>query len=232
MTIVVSPLQTFGAMLQKLRVRCGLHATLGDTPALNDILTEAHEYVYQQLDNGYPMTSNISLLANTPDYPFISSGSVPIARGDVKSVWLELATSTRIQLAQGITEANLAFTTMRAPPSLWDTKFINDVWNLQVWPTPDQAYTLYIDHNRVLSRFSDTADLPSVEYRLVLAYAVAMGKAHYGKADAATAGQTFKTMLSTAKYDQHENRRYLPNTSSEKAGPYVVSTVSGFVQIG
>ena len=52
----------------------------------------------------------------------------------------------------------------------------------------------------------------------MLGYAIAMGKAHYGKADAETAGQAFKTMLSKEKFKQKENRRFLP-PSRRAEGP-------------
>ena len=231
MATIVTPLQTFAQMLATLRVRCGLNATLGATPALNDILTEANEYVFQQLDDGYPDTSTIALLASDYEYPWVNSDSVPIARGSVQSVWIEQGSSDRVPLLQGITQAHLAYAETSIPQR-YDSKFIDDVWSLMVWPTPDQAYTLYIEHNRVLARFSEVGDYPSSDYRLVLGYAIALGKAHYGKPDADTVGQSFKTMLNKAKIAQREERRYLPPTSYEQnTGPYIVSTPGGFRQV-
>jgi hypothetical protein len=220
-------------MLATLRSRCGLNATIGSTPALSDILTEAHEYCYQQMDDGYPVTSTIALLANTATYSWISSDSVPIARGSVQEVWIEQGSADRVHLPQGITHAMRADTTSRSIPEAYDTNYAgtdDGTLTLEVWPTPDQAYTLYVDHERVLTRFSADADLPSVDYRLVLGYAVAMGKAHYGKADAETAGAAFKTMLYKAKVKQKENRRFLPPACGELQ-PYVITTATNFRQV-
>lgn len=234
MPITVTPVKTYAQMLATLRSRCGLNATLGSTPALNDILTEAHEYCYQQLDDGYPVHSTIALLANTPTYPWVSSDAVPIARGSVQEVWIAQGSADRLPLSQGITHAMRADTLMRSIPERYDTSYdgVDDaVLTLEVWPTPDQAYTLYVDHERVLTRFSEDADVPSVDYRLVLSYAISMGKAHYGKPDAEAAGAAFKNMLSKAKVAQKENRRFIPNTSCEPARAYVVATPGGFKQI-
>jgi len=233
MTVTVTPTQTYAGMLQTLRVRCGIHATVGSAPALNDILTEAHEFVYQQLDDGLPFTSTITLAPNVATYPWVADvDSVPIARGSVQAVWIAQGSQERLPLSQGITHAMRAHSDMRAPPEWYDSKFEGDpaVFTLEVWPTPDQAYPLYVDHERVLTRFSESADVPSAPYRLVLAYAIAMGKAHYSKPDAEVSGQAFKTMLSKTKYEQRENQRYIPQ-SDRAAVPRVVQTAGGFRQV-
>ena len=66
--------------------------------------------------------------------------------------------------------------------------------------------------------------------RLVLAYAIAMGKAHYGQADAEVAGQAFKTMLYQEKLLQKENRRFIPPTVRQPVAR-VVATAGGFRQV-
>lgn len=235
MALTLPAPQTYAQMLQKLRVRCKQNATVGQASALEDILTEAHEYVYGQMDDGRPVTSTLTLATDTPTYASISDASVPIARGSIKTLWIEESTTERHQLPQGINHAMRADAALRSIPEAWDSQYRGTddaIWTLEVWPTPDQAYTLYIDHERVLTRFSDPADFPSVDYRLVLGYAVAMGKAHYGQADANTAGEAFKTMLYKAKVDQKESRRFIPPTSYSNPGPRVVSTANGFRQIG
>lgn len=226
------PTQTFATMLQTLRSRCGLHATLGATPALEDILTEANDYVYEQLDDGLPMTSIITLAANVSEYPWDSDEAEPIARGSVQSVWIEQGDSERVPLPQGIHHAMRADQSLRAIPERYDSRFVDGIFTLEVWPIPDQIYRVFIDHNRVLTRFTQPTDKPSCPSRLVLGYAIALGKAHYGKADADTAGQSFKTMLYKAKVAQKENRRYLPPSACEPSRPRVVATANGFRQVG
>lgn len=226
---------TFAAMLQKLRSRVKLHATLGNTPALEDILTEANEYVFDQLDNGLPWQSTLTLAADTALYPFVSDTGLPIARGSVQSVWIEQGDSIRMPLPQGISHAQRALADLRDIPACYDTQMTGGtddagLFRLEVWPTPDQAYTLYVDHNRVLARFEQPTDKPSAPSRLVLGYAIAIGKSHYQNSDADVAGQAFKTMLSNAKDKQRENRRFIPPTS-ERRGPQVVRTAGGYRQV-
>lgn len=226
------PAQTYASMLQTLRVRCKQHATIGNTPALNDILTEAHDFVYGKLDDGYPVQDTITLSANVATQPWVADvDAVPIARGSVRSVWIEQGSTERDELPQGITHAMRADASIRAIPERYDSRFIDTVWSIEVWPTPDAAYTLYVDHNRVLTRFSEPTDVPSVNARLVLSYAIALGKAHYQMPDAETAGQAFKSMLSKEQYRQKECRRFIP-PSLREARPRVIAQVGGgFTQV-
>jgi hypothetical protein len=235
MALTLPPDLTYADMLAKLRVRCKLHATIGNTPALEDILTEANEYVFGELDNSRPWQSTLTLVASDRIYPFVSDAGLTIARGSVQSVWIEQGDSSRVPLSQGISHAQRADTDLRTIPERYDTTMTggtDDVGLFQVefWPTPDDAYVVHIDHNRVLSRFSASADLPSAPARLVLAYAIAMGKAHLGQPDADTVGQAFKNMLGQEKDKQRENRRFIPPTS-ERRGPQVVSTSNGYRQV-
>jgi hypothetical protein len=225
----------FAAMLQRLRTRVKLHPTLGSAPALEDILTEANEFVFRQLDNGLPWQSTITLAADTALYPFITDAGLPVARGSVQSVWVEQGDSIRVPLPQGISHAQRALTDLRDIPCAFDTTMTDasaqGVFTLEVWPTPDQAYTLRVDHNRVLARFEQSTDTPSAPQRLVLAYAIAIGKAHHQNPDAEAAGQTFRTMLADEKYRQRENRRFIPDTGASARGPQVVRTAGGYRMI-
>jgi hypothetical protein len=223
---------TFSTMLAKLRSRVKLHATLGSTPALEDILTEANEYVFRQLDNGLPWQSTLTLAADTALYAATTDAGLPVARGSVQSVWIEQGDSVRVPLPQGISHAQRALADLRDIPCLFDTQMTGGVddagmYRFEFWPTPDQAYTVHIDHNRVLGRFEQSADKPSAPARLVLAYAIAIGKAHYQNPDAEAAGSSFRTMLSDEKYKQRENRRFIPATG-ERRGPQVVATAGGY----
>ncbi len=225
------PVQTFATMLQTLRSRCGLNATIGSTPALNDILTGANDYVFEQLEQGLPMTSVITLAANTPEYPWVSDEGETIARGSVQSVWIEQGDTERVPLLQGIHHAMRAEQDLRTIPERFDSRFVDGEWSMEVWPVPDQPYRVFIDHNRVLTRFTQPTDKPSAPARLVLEYAVAMGKAHYGKADADAVGQSFRTMLYKQKLKEKENRRFVPPSAACPSRPRVVATANGFRQV-
>lgn len=237
MPLTLPPAKTFADMLAEVRSRCGLHATVGSTPALESILTEANDYVFDQLDDGLPWRSTLTLEAAINEYPFITDEGMTLARGSVQSVWIEQGDSSRVPLPQGISHAMRADTDLRAIPERYDTHMTGGAadegeYTLEVWPTPDQAYTLHIDHNRVLGRFNTSGDKPSAPYRLVLGYAIALGKAHYGKQDAELAGNAFRTLLNSEKWKQRENRRFIPPTGRVPGGPQVIRTAGGYRQVG
>lgn len=229
-TLIPPPVKTWTTMLSELRSRCKLHATIGNTPALESILTEANDYVFDQLDNGLPWRSTLELEANLAEYPFITDEGMTIARGSVHSVWIEQGDASRVPLPQGISQVMRADADLRAIPERYDTTMTDGEFTLEVWPTPDQAYTLHIEHNRILTRFNTGTDLPSAPYRLVMGYAIAMGKAHLGLEDADTAGQAFRTMLTNEKARQRENRRFIPPTDEHRF-PQVVRTANGYRQV-
>jgi hypothetical protein len=237
MPLALPPTKTFADMLAELRSRCKLHATIGSTPALESILTEANDYVFGELDDGLPWRSTLSVYAGQAEFaPFITDEGMKVARGSVQSVWIEQGDASRVPLSQGITHAQRADASLRSIPELYDTTMRGGVgdqgeFTLEVWPTPDQAYTLHIEHNRILSRFSASSDKPCAPYRLVLGYAIAMAKAHLGQPDAETAGQAFRTMLTSERSRQRENRRFVPPSSGSR-GPQVVRTATGYRQIG
>lgn len=237
MPLALPPAKTFSDMLAELRSRCKLHATIGSTPALESILTEANDYVFGELDDGLPWRSTMSVYANQAEYaPFITDEGMRVARGSVQSVWIEQGDSSRVPLSQGITHAHRADAAQRSIPQLYDTTMRGGIrddgeFTLEVWPTPDQTYRLHIEHNRILSRFSASGDKPCAPYRLVLGYAIAMAKAHLGQPDAETAGQAFRTLLTSERMRQRENRRFIPPTA-DGSWPRVVRTATGYRQIG
>jgi hypothetical protein len=231
-TNLITP-KTFGQMLSELRSRVKLHATLGNTPALESILSEANEYVFEELagcSDGLPYKSTLTLSANVASYPMESDEGQTIARGSVREVWIEQGDTHRTPLPQGISHAMRADEALRDIPQAWDTSMQDDEFTLEVWPTPEQAYRMFIDHNRVVQRFSQTADLPSAPSRLVFGYALSVAKAHYGQPDAQIAGQAFQTMLYNEKYKQRELRRFIP-PGSERRAPQVVRTANGYRQV-
>lgn len=223
--------QTFGSMLRTLRERVKLHATIGSAPALPSILTEANEYVFTELDNAQPWRSSLTLSANVASYPFTTDEGMPVARGSVQQLWIEQGDALREPLSQGITHAMRADASLRSIPQAYDTSMTGDAFTLEVWPTPDAAYKLWIDHNRVLYRFEQDADKPSAPARLVLGYAIALAKAHYQQADAQIAGQSFKTLLTSEKEKQRENRRFFAAGSPASHYPQVVRTATGYRQV-
>ena len=112
-----------------------------------------------------------------------------------ESVWI---------LRQGITEAMRAEDITRTVPERWDA--LNG--QIELWPTPDREYPMVVVYEQGKTRFTQDSDRPCVPDRLVFLYALASAKAHYGHADAQTAGQIFQRMLRQEKSKRLLNKRF------------------------
>lgn len=209
--------KTLGELLTELRARLGFvtqgSASKGNETTLKSFLQEAHEYVYSELDPPALRTkSTIPLEINSYLYDWHDDKrDTPIEPGQVLSIWVKSSDTTRRQLSQGITEADRSNESIRAEPQKYDT--IDG--QLELYPIPDQAYELIIEHIAGKARFDRASDRPSVPDRLVFLYALANAKAHYRHPDAQVPAKAFEVMLGKAKTKQKENTRYVAASMSE-----------------
>lgn len=227
--------QTFATMMVELRIRCKVHPTVGDALALEYILRGANEYIYGELTSGLPTESTITLSPASNKYPFESDQGVKIARGSVHEVWAAQGGTYRSPLSQGITHAMRSLV-QSGEPTHYDTTMDGEecgddtAYTLEVWPTPSNATILYVKHNRVLMRFEKPTDKPSAPYRLVMDYAIALGKAHYQQPDAPAVMEAFNNKMRKVKFEQLENLRFIPAKEQERT-PHIVQTANGFSQV-
>jgi hypothetical protein len=159
-------------------------------------------------------------------YEWLSDDGAPVARGSVQEAWIGQGSAGRLPLSQGITHAMREFTSS-GEPTRFDSLMVGDDWMIELWPVPSNPYTLYVKHSRVLSRFEQASDKPSAPARLVLLYAIAVGKAHYQQPDAQAAMATFNQMLSREKFRQKENKRYFSGSGQAQRKPYAVLLPDG-----
>jgi hypothetical protein len=111
-------------------------------------------------------------------------------------------------LHQGITQADRA-DVARGQPVKYDT--LNG--QMELHPIPDTSYRLLVEYIGSIPRFMRDSDRPGVPDRLILLYALAVAKAHYGKPDAQAALSTFNRLLSLEKMKLLENRRFFVNAA-------------------
>ncbi|AZY49594.1 hypothetical protein C0J09_10935 [Bordetella avium] len=149
---------------------------------------------------------------------------VDIDPGWVGSVWVQAGDTHRDLLVQGITERQRESTSSRGLPERYDTLS----GQLEVWPTPSEACDLIINYTLNETRLEQDQDRPSVPWRLLLAYAVSVGKAHYRHPDAQVAGQMFTQLLAAYTGRQHENRRYVAHRGIPASAGVVMTSDGRF----
>ena len=202
--------RTYGEMLTELKARLGF-VTQGAgskliDPILKSFLEEGHDYVYSEL--GSPISkkrTTIMLSLGSKLYDFHNDiEDEDIDPANVQSINVYETQESVWILRQGITEAMRAEDITRSVPERWDA--LNG--QIELWPTPDREYPMVVVYEQGKTRFTQDSDRPCVPDRLVFLYALASAKAHYGHADAQTAGQIFQKMLRQEKSKRLLNKRF------------------------
>lgn len=98
-------------------------------------------------------------------------------------------------------------------PQRWDY----NGGQFEVWPEPDDEYTVRFEDYGQLAAFSQDGHRASVDSELLFELALYMGKAHYRQPDAEVALNTFNTMLGAKRGHQHRGRRYIRGRSRSSA---------------
>lgn len=221
--------RTLGELMTELRARLGF-ATQGSASKANDtliksFLQESHEYVFGELEPPAQRKKAV-LMVSAGSYLYDwhnDAEDEDINPGRVMSMHVTVGENIVERMSQGITQTDRSFDSLRTQPQKYDT--LNG--QIEVWPVPDQAYTVVIEYTAERSRFDRASDRPSAPDRLVFLYALATAKAHYRHPDAQAAATSFQNMLSKEKGRQRESRRYFMGCSASSA-PQVVRTADGY----
>lgn len=82
---------------------------------------------------------------------------------------------------------------------------------LEIWPTPDQDYTIWIYGRFGLLPFEADTDVTTIDPDMVFLMALANAKAHYGHTDAGSYFRQLEVMLQNVVAENHGKKRYIPN---------------------
>lgn len=83
---------------------------------------------------------------------------------------------------------------------------------IEVFPAPDEAYTLRVKGHFGLERFTQDEDYCTLDSDLVFLWALANAKNHYGQPDANDVAAQAQTYLRELVAETHGTRRYVPGT--------------------
>ncbi len=224
---MMNPLQarnrTLAELLVELRARTGfVHqgtAASNNDALMKSFLQEAHDYVYSELLP--PLGLNVTEIA-------VEEGSYLYDwhnDADDEEIEPALVRALRIidgndvfDLKQRIDGAMLKQDIGQQRPTHYDT--ING--QIALWPVPDRQYRLQVEYLAGKPRFTQANDRPGVPDRLVLLYALANAKAHFGRPDSQSVAATFNNLLAKEKSRQHENRRYFHHSVAYEAASQTV----------
>lgn len=141
-----------------------------------------------------------------PVWPTLAGQTV--VNGTVTFTARERHATTWMPLVQGINPV-LYTDSSRSIPTHYDVREY-----LEVFPTPDQPYVLWLKGHMGLKRFSEDTDEATIDHEIVLLFAAAMGKAHYRQPDANNYAQMCARMTAELTAASHGTRRYLSRPST------------------
>lgn len=115
--------------------------------------------------------------------------------------------SRRVPVDCGIDQL-LYSNTSQMPPARFEPR-----QQIELWPTPDQAYTLYFEGCIALRPFRDPDDRATVHADIVLELAAAALKSAWGQGDASAYGQQAGALLRKRNAKNHSTQRYIPGAA-------------------
>lgn len=164
-------------------------------------------FVMPSIANGfeYEVTVAGTTGAVEPVWPVIAGDSV--VDGTVTFTARVRAAETWLPIRQGINP--LAF---GSPSPGWPTNFELREY-VEVWPEPDKVMVLWIKGHLGLKRFTEDADVPTIDHHPLFLFALANAKAHYRQPDANNYAQMATRMLNELVAGSHGVKRYHPQPS-------------------
>lgn len=171
----------------ELRARLGLSAvatTSGPNIALlNSLLARAQSWLYwnyswDNIRRAWPVPLTVGL--GVYSYPTNGAAETVEQRRVVDIYLLDVAGNFLSDMREGI-PPGLRGTTVNGPPTRYSQRGVG----LTVWPAPDLGtYQLLIEGYKQLAPWAADTDLDTMDDDPILELAIAMGKFHYGQADA------------------------------------------------
>lgn len=127
--------------------------------------------------------------------------------GMISWVGIEDLNGTWLPLRNGIRPEYYTSVTYDGMPSVYEVRQC-----IEVFPAPDEAYTLRVKGHFGLGRFTQDEDTCTLDSDLVFLWALANAKNHYGQPDAQDVAAQAQTYLRELVAETHGTKRYIPGT--------------------
>lgn len=158
--------------------------------------TESHSFDYE-------VTTPGTAGATEPTWPTVVGQTV--ADGTVAYTCRARAQETWRPLVCGINPELYTHARQQCRPTHYELRE-----HLEVFPTPDVPYVIWLKGHLGVRRFSSDADTCTVDARLIFLWALANAKAHYAQPDAVRYDQQVDLMKRNLVAGSHATRRYIP----------------------
>lgn len=130
----------------------------------------------------------------------------------IVGAYVEDLNGTWLRLARGIPPTFYTSASHNGLPARYTIR-----QEIEVFPAPDQAYTLWVEGHFGLMRLTEDTDISTIDSELLTLWTTARLKSHYGQPDARDVLDQAQSYLRTIIGDSHGDKRYVPGAESVPA---------------
>lgn len=219
---------TLGDVRTRVLVRCGFGSQLASLPpGISVLFTDFVQDAQKQLYRKYPELNTLriftwtmtagerfyGLQSNDEQSPYDSEYCTKIlAPKRVEGVWVQDVNGSIIPLRQGIPMTALTSVANNGLPAAYDIRQC-----IEVFPAPDQVYTLIMKGHFGLLPFAADADTVTLDEEAIFLLATGLAKQHYQQSDAGTYFNATKSYIEDLTSGAHGIKRYIPGPKKSTA---------------
>jgi hypothetical protein len=220
------PYDNLSTLQTRMLVALGFSAQQANpTPGMTGFITEKLQAAQNYLYRKYPSLQlrhffRYKLIPNQRFYSIYDNDED--VNANINATGFVLDPFKEIEWAGGQDVRNVWWPVVRGiDPTLYT--MINKPWRparfeirqtaIEIYPSPDQTYWLWLKASAGMTRFTQATDIPNVDSELVYMYALATAKAHFGQQDAGQVLGQAKDYLGELVAGTHSGRRYIPATN-------------------
>lgn len=126
----------------------------------------------------------------------------------IESAWIEDQNGAWLPLHRGISPGLYTNAADNGIPCRYEVR-----QEIEIFPAPDEAYTLWVKGHFGLERFTQDTDVATIDSELLFLWALGNAKNHYGQPDAQDIAAQAQVMLRDLIGDSHGDTRYIPGAS-------------------
>lgn len=132
----------------------------------------------------------------------------------IRGAWVGDMNGAWIPLTRGINPSLYTSASYNGLPTRFEVRQM-----IEVFPAPDVAYTLRVQGDFGLLRFTENTDICTLDSEAVFLWALANAKNHYGQQDAKDVAAQANTLIGDLTAGTHGGRRYVPGEAAPCVPP-------------
>lgn len=200
------PNLTKGELRLKLARRIGYAANprSANQDLLNDLLEQSNEEIYETLSSWAPVTADTVLPTVVDQWQYDWPEALDPDR--IEYIYVQIYGNQFIPLTEGF---DVATYDLRDDYTSWPSRFRRRA-QLEVWPTPDAVYSMYIGAQGILPAFDADTDRTAAPHDIVLSQAIVYAYENQGRPVPGHVSKALDRRLNQVRARSHPQEPYDP----------------------